>query len=232
MKRAAAWAVHLYTGMGLVAAAGIAVQIVHGGDAAFRLAFALMAVATLIDSTDGWLARRADVKTHAAGLDGRRLDDIIDFHTYTSLPLLLLWRAGPVGSGQEWCLVLAALASAYGFSQTEAKTEDNFFLGFPSYWNIVAFYVYLLRPPQMAAAAAVTVLAVLTFVPSRYLYPTQGGPYARFTNAAAAVWTLAVITILVWWQDAPPALVWGSLAFPAYYMVASWAVTLTHRQKK
>ena len=57
-----AWLVHLYTAMGLVCAAGIAVFIVRGDDASFRAAFLLMLAATSIDATDGWLARKADVK--------------------------------------------------------------------------------------------------------------------------------------------------------------------------
>src|SRR5687768_3059795 len=89
-----AWGVHLYTALGLVAAAGIAVFIVRGGDESFRWALALMLAAIAIDSTDGWLARRARVKQFAPSFDGRRLDDLIDFQTYTSLPLLLMWRAG------------------------------------------------------------------------------------------------------------------------------------------
>ena len=43
-----------------------------------------------------------------------------------------------------WLLWLPLLASAYGFSQVNAKTPDGFFLGFPSYWNIIAFYLYVL----------------------------------------------------------------------------------------
>ena len=57
-----AWLAHLYTAMGFVCAAGIAVLIVRGGDESFRWAFLLMMVATAIDATDGWLARRARVK--------------------------------------------------------------------------------------------------------------------------------------------------------------------------
>jgi len=89
-----AWAVHLFTSLGLVAAAGIAVLIVRGGDVAFRAAFGLMCIATLIDAADGTLARRARIREVLPDFDGRRLDDIIDFQTYTSLPLLLIWRAG------------------------------------------------------------------------------------------------------------------------------------------
>ena len=62
MRKVFAWLVHLYTASGLLAAAGMAVLIVRGGDASFRSAFVLMVVATAIDATDGWLARKARVK--------------------------------------------------------------------------------------------------------------------------------------------------------------------------
>ena len=52
--------------------------------------------------------------------------------------------------GGAWLLV-PLLASAYGFCQVEAKTDDHYFLGFPSYWNIVAFYLYVLRLPPAVA---------------------------------------------------------------------------------
>ena len=117
-----------------------------------------MMIATAIDATDGWLARRARVKEVLPGFDGRALDNLIDFHTYTSLPLLLLWRADVLPGAAAWLLLLPLLASAYGFSQVNAKTDDGFFLGFPSYWNIVAFYLFVLHPPAWASAAAIVIL--------------------------------------------------------------------------
>ena len=93
MKKFLAWCVHAYTALGLVAAGGIAVAIIDGQPASFRFAFLLMFVATLIDATDGTLARAVGVKKVLPGFDGRRLDDLIDFQTYTTLPLLLIWRA-------------------------------------------------------------------------------------------------------------------------------------------
>ena len=44
------------------------------------------------------------------------------------------------------------LASSYQFCRVDAKTDDHFFLGFPSYWNIVAFYVYVLVGLAVAIA--------------------------------------------------------------------------------
>src|SRR5262249_60438632 len=109
-------------------------------------------------------------------------DDRIASHTYTSLPLLLLWRAGTLPGALAWLFLLPLLASAYGFSQTNAKTADGFFLGFPSYWNIVAFYLYVLHPPVWISLGVIVSGPILTFVPTPYIYATRGGPVARGVN--------------------------------------------------
>jgi len=54
----------------------------------FDIALIWMGVAVLIDATDGTLARRWNVKKYAAGTDGRRLDDIIDFISFAFLPMV------------------------------------------------------------------------------------------------------------------------------------------------
>src|SRR5438045_3666244 len=143
LQRLLGWCVHGYTALGLVAAGTIAVLLVQGGPGAFRWSFLLMVAATVVDATDGTLARRVRIKEAVPSFDGRRLDDIIDFLTYTALPLLLVWRAGILPAGQEAWLLLPLFASAYGFCQVSAKTDDGYFLGFPSYWNLVALYLYL-----------------------------------------------------------------------------------------
>ena len=221
-SRFLAWCVHLFTALGLVAAAGMAALIVKGGDDAFRGAFALMCVATLIDAVDGSLARWARVGKVLPEFNGRRLDDLIDFQTYTSLPLLLIWRAGLAPGG--W-LIFPLLASAYGFCREQAKTDDGYFLGFPSYWNVVALYCYFLRVPVSVVVPVVTVLAILTFVPSRYLYPSQSGALNRMTVVLAAPWTAMLVAVCAGY----PEWAFPSLYFPVFYMAASWWVTLRRR---
>lgn len=196
LARLLAWGVHLYTAMGLVAAAGMAVLIIKGGEGSFRGAFLLMVVAAIIDATDGTFARRLRVKEVLPGFDGRRLDDLVDFLTYTCLPLLLLWRARVLPPGQEWWLLAPLLASAYGFCQVSAKTDDGFFLGFPSYWNLVAFYLYVLRPQGWVTVGVLVALALLTFVPVRYLYPSQRGRLNRVTSGLALAWSVLVIWVV------------------------------------
>jgi phosphatidylcholine synthase len=217
--RVFAWGVHLFTGLGLVAAAGMAALIV---EREFSGAFVLMLAATLIDALDGTLARAARVSKVLPDFDGRRLDDIIDFQTYTSLPLFLLWRAG-LAPGPA--LFFPLLASAYGFCRKQAKTDDGYFLGFPSYWNIVAFYCYFLRLPEPATIAIVTVLAFLTFVPARYLYPSQAGLLNRLTVALAVPWVAMLLAVLLGYEG------WTlpSLYFPMFYMAASGWVSLRRR---
>lgn len=229
--KAFAWLTHLYTALGLVAAAGMAVLIVRGGDASFRWAFVLMMIATAIDATDGWLARKARVNEVLPNFDGRALDDLIDFHTYTSLPLLLLWRAGALPGSLAWLLLLPLLASAYGFSQVQAKTDDGFFLGFPSYWNIVAFYLYALHPPAWLSATIIVTFVVLTFVPTPYLYATRGGPFARLINISSAIWFVLLGLVLL----GPPArartLAIVSLIYPLMYLSLSAVIATRARNR-
>jgi len=228
-RRILAWAVHFYTATGLIAAAAMAVLIIRGDDASYRLALLLMIVATIIDSTDGWLARRVDVRRWAPAINGRTLDDITDFHTYTSLPLLLIWHAGLLPGASALVLIFALVASAYGFSQTSAKTSDGFFLGFPSYWNAIAFYLYFMRLPVVIAACAVFFFAFLTFLPGRYLYPRAGGPLPRLTIVLACLWGAVMILVLTGSIVHEQLWVWMSFAFPTYYLVISWWVTFRAR---
>jgi phosphatidylcholine synthase len=230
MHKLFAWLVHLYTAVGLVAAAGMAVLIVRGGDESFRWVFILMVAATAIDSTDGWLARKARVKEVLPQFDGRTLDDLTDFHTYTSLPLFLIWRAGMLPGRLAWLLLLPLLASAYGFSRTNAKTDDGFFLGFPSYWNVVAFYLYVLAAPVWVSAPLILAGAVLTFVPMRYLYMTRGGPFAKLMLILGGVWAALTAVIILRPAGDRKTLALISLMYPLAYLALSCAVTIRRRQ--
>jgi phosphatidylcholine synthase len=230
VRRLLAWLVHLYTAMGLVCAAGMAVLIVRGGDASFRGAFFLMMLATAIDASDGWLARLTRVKEVLPGFDGAALDNLIDFHTYTSLPLLLIWRAGVLPGGLAWLLVLPLLASAYGFSQVDVKTDDGFFLGFPSYWNIVAYYLFVLQPATWISTTLIVVCAVLTFIPTHYIYATKGGPFATLINGGSAIWFVLLGLALFGPEEYRLTIAMLSLAYPVMYLSLSAFVTATRKR--
>lgn len=234
LRRFLGWCVHAYTASGLAIAAVILALLVRGGPDAFRWSFLLMILATLVDATDGTFARAVRIKEAVPSFDGRRLDDITDFLTYTFLPLMLIWRAGLVPQGYEAWLIAPLLASAYGFCQVDIKTPDGYFLGFPSLWNIVALYLYALPIPPDAALGVLLLLAFLTFVPVKHLYPSQPGRLNRFATITGAFWGL-LVGWLVWalptsshpqFTESTMGLAYASLVYPAFYMGTSWYLTL------
>ncbi|MBI2999479.1 MAG: CDP-diacylglycerol O-phosphatidyltransferase [Deltaproteobacteria bacterium] len=165
------WLVHLYTACGAVIGF---VALILVEQAKFQSAFWLMSLAVIIDATDGTLARMARVKELIPWFDGDRLEDIIDYLNYVLVPCLFLFRADLLPEKAALGFAsLPLLASAYGFCQRQAKTSDHFFLGFPSYWNIVAFYLYVLLTPRWLNGLLIIVLSALVFVPIKYLYPSR-----------------------------------------------------------
>src|SRR3954447_14061196 len=170
--RLAAGAVHVYTACGSVLALLIVLAAVDGEPVR---ALWLGLIALIVDGTDGMLARRLRVKERLPWFDGARLDDIVDYLTYAFAPMLLLWSGHylPSGSLGTALAIIPLLASGYQFCRTDAKTDDHFFLGFPSYWNVVAFYAVVLRPGPAVLGGVLVVLSVLVFVPIRYLYPSR-----------------------------------------------------------
>ena len=229
MRKTLAWLVHFYTALGLACAAGMAVLIVRGGDASFRGAFLLMMSATAIDATDGWLARQARVVDVLPGFDGRRLDDLIDFQTYVSLPLLLIWRADILPGPLAWLLLLPLFAGGYGFSQVSIKTADGFFLGFPSYWNIAALYLFVFQTAPWISVALIVTCSILTFVPTRYIYPSRGGPFALVLNIGSAIWFVMIGVMLFGPIEMRHPVAVASLAYPVLYLTLSAFVTVKRR---
>src|SRR6476659_7929213 len=112
-ERRKAWLVHIYTASGAVLAFGGAWGVVHGHD---RLALAAMFAATVVDATDGMLARRVRVKEVLPAIDGARIDDIVDYITFVFLPLLLLEAAGGLSVWAVFPVAFVVLVSSmYGF---------------------------------------------------------------------------------------------------------------------
>ncbi|MGH7826931.1 MAG: CDP-alcohol phosphatidyltransferase family protein [Candidatus Binatia bacterium] len=181
-----------------------------------------MALSVAIDATDGTLARAARVKELIPKFDGDRLEDIIDYANFVMVPSLFLFRADLLPPQDSlWLAVLPLIASAYGFCQKEAKTADHFFLGFPSYWNIVALYLYVLETPLWVNAFLIVILSILVFVPIRYVYPSRSPRFRRLTNGLGALWGVSVLLMVYFLPEPPRLLVFASLFFPAYYTALS-----------
>src|SRR5215471_10605300 len=196
--RIAAWLVHMYTASGSVLAFAGAWGIVHGYD---RVALGSMFVATIVDSTDGALARRADVKRVIPEIDGARIDDIVDYITFVFLPMLLLEASGGLYWSGLPVIAVVLLSSMYGFVAPDAKTADGFFTGFPSYWNIVVLYLLLFHVPPGWNAVILLVLSGLIFVRIRYVYPSRTPTFRTLTLTLASIWTLMVGVIVALWPS-------------------------------
>lgn len=220
MRVVLAWGVHLFTACGAVAGAAGLLAI---ADRDWDQAILWMLVGLFIDAVDGMMARKVGVDRVTPNFDGRRLDDMVDYLNYVVVPAVFLAATGLLPH-PAW-LALPILASAYGFGQVEAKTEDDFFLGFPSYWNVLAIYAWLLGVSPAACTAWVIVLAVLVFVPIKYVYPSK----LRVLRGPTFFLSAFCIAAVAWAVVAPESaerlhLLELSLVFPVWYIGLSLAL--------
>lgn len=230
MKRShrLAWLVHAYTAAG-AALAFFALAAAIEGDV--RQAFVWLWLAMFIDCTDGALARAARVKLVLPQFDGARLDDIVDYLTYVFVPVAIahLGDRLPGGAAGVAVACMPLLASAYGFARSDAKTPDHLFTGFPSYWNVVVLYFYLLGTAPLFNAFVFALLAALVFVPIHYAYPSRNPAGAAITFTTGPAWGLLVLYLTLQLPETNTGLAWLSLAFPAWYIGLSLVL---HRRRR
>jgi phosphatidylcholine synthase len=170
-SRCIGWAIHAFTAsgafFGLLALVAIYQQELLS-------AFWLMGLTIVIDSVDGLFARRAKVRLTVPQVDGALLDNIVDFFTYTMVPCFFLLTTPLLPDYWRYmCVIAITFSSAYQFTQVDAKTSDHFFKGFPSYWNIAVFYLFFWQTGVWTNFVLLSVLAVLSFVPIKYVYPSR-----------------------------------------------------------
>lgn len=216
---ALAWSVHLFTATGAVWCL-LAIEATTRHD--WRSALLWLVVAVAVDAVDGTLARMVRVKEVLPNFDGALLDNLIDYLSFVMVPALIVlhaelvapWLAFPFAAG-------ICLSSAYQFCQSDAKTDDHAFKGFPSYWNIVVVYLLALGLSEVWNAAVLGTLIVLVFVPIKYIYPTRTVRFRAMTMWLTVAWAVGFIVII--WQLPTPQLwlVYGSLLYVVYYLVMS-----------
>lgn len=219
-----AWLVHLYTMSGGVLGVFALFAAAQGQ---IRQAFIMLFTAMLIDATDGIMARRVKVREVLPNFDGSMVDNVIDVLTYVWVPVFIMgsqnllphiaWTAVPV------------IAALYAYGQVNMKTEDAFFIGFPSYWNGIALYLFWLRPEPVIAVLMVVIPGILSFVPTRYLYPSKNPILGKTNWIFGGLWGILIIYLLT--QENPDLrLVWLSLSYPIFYMVSSFYIDWKMRQ--
>ena len=222
MNLFSAWLVHLYTASGALAAFFGTLAVFAGH---YRDALLWMVAATVVDATDGLLARKVRVKERLPGFDGARLDDVVDYLTFVFLPVLFLYRSGALPDGWGGGIAsVVLLSSAYGFAADDAKTNDHFFTGFPSYWNVVALYLYIAALAPVWNAMILLVLSALVFWRVGYVYPSRTPTLRGLTIGLAVCWTAVVVAMILALPHVPPVLFAASFVFPIYYAVLSFVL--------
>lgn len=220
MKKTAAYGVHVLTALG--AALGLwALILTYNGF--YQKTVWVLAAAALIDSIDGALARLTQTKENAPAIDGALMDNIIDFVTWTVAPLLWMYATMKI---PVWILLICTVASIFGFSNTRAKTDDHFFLGFPSYWNIVVFYIFLLDLPIPFASAIMLLFAIVTFLPVKFVYPSRTKHLRPVTLIFGILFVLQLTALMYYFDNSSPMLIYTSFIFPFYYFGLSFYMNI------
>jgi phosphatidylcholine synthase len=222
--RARAWFVHLYTASGIVFALLATLELCTARPDA-RMVFVWLTIAVLIDATDGPLARRFEVTKVLPRISGRTIDDIVDYLTFTFIPMLLIARLEWVPRPVLLFVAPALMASLLGFANAGAKDEaGGFFLGFPSYWNIVAFYLGIAAAYslQWVNAGVILALSVATVMPIGFIYPNLAPRRWKVAMMSGALLWLALIAAMLPRYPRPAlGLVGLSLIYPLFYTVVS-----------
>ncbi|MCB9795911.1 MAG: CDP-diacylglycerol O-phosphatidyltransferase [Alphaproteobacteria bacterium] len=212
---------HLYTASGVLWGL-FALDAVFAGK--YGNAYWWMAFAVLIDSTDGPMARRIGIREAVPEIDGALLDNIVDFLTWTFVPLVLIWHAGWLPDPAWPWLTVGLIGSLYAFSHTDAKqTKKGFFRGFPSYWNFAALYidVGVRHLGEWAVAGTVVALGILSMAPVRFVYPnrvTRFKPFFIWGMVLSAPCFFYMFTI---YPDVPPWLFGVCTVYPVLYILLS-----------
>ncbi len=213
-SRIIAWAVHALTASGVVISLLSLVAILKGNA---QEALLWLGLALAVDGLDGPLARRFEVRRLIPSFDGAVLDLVVDYLSYVVVPAVFLYHFGFFPEPFALAATAFILAtSLYIFANVEMKTHDNYFVGFPAIWNVVALYVYVLDPPKITTLAVTIVLGLASFSTAKFLHPLRVQEGRPLTLAATAVWGVSSL-ILVIAQPEPP-----GLALTAWLIASAW----------
>lgn len=188
-RTGAAIAVHLLTAFGAVC--GL-LALHYAAAQNWSAAFLWMGAALLIDGADGPLARILNIDAVLPRFSGVSLDETIDYLNYCVVPAFVFLESGLLGDWRALFVAsLIVLVSLFHFADRSSKTPDGYFVGFPALWNVVCFYVFAFALNENATLALVVVLALLTFVPVKWVHPLRVRRLRALTVAVVTCWAAA-----------------------------------------
>ena len=194
MKVFLSYLVHLFTTSGVLLSFFALVASIEQN---LELVFFYLALALFIDGIDGSLARMVDVKRYTPHINGENLDNIIDYLNYVFVPVFVIYWLDFVPADLEIISAFIILAvSCYTFANSNIKTSDFYFSGFPALWNIVILYFYILDTDPFINFLTICFLAILTFIPIKYLHPFRVKKFRQLSLSILAVWMITTVIIL------------------------------------
>mgnify|MGYP000492180331 CR=1 FL=1 len=136
-------------------------------------------------------------------MDGLTLDLIVDFLTYVLVPVMFMWQFALLPGPLEGLLFGAILLSSlYLFACSNMKSEDNYFNGFPSAWNLVLFFWVILGTSQAFNVLSTIVLCVLTFVPIKTVHPVRVKRFNALNVLLVSLWIVLCALLFVLSEEA------------------------------
>ena len=194
MKVVLSYLVHLFTISGVLLSF---LALVASIEQNLELVFFYLALALFIDGIDGSLARMVDVKRHTPHINGENLDNIIDYLNYVFVPVFVIYWLDFVPAGLEIISAFIILAvSCYTFANSNIKTSDFYFSGFPALWNIVILYFYILDTDPFLNFFTICLLAIFTFIPIKYLHPFRVKRFRLVSLSVLGIWMVTTVLIL------------------------------------
>ncbi len=218
IERARAFAVHGLTALGAVVAL---LALLAAIESIWTDVFFWLAVAIVVDAVDGPLARRFKVAETLPRWSGATLDFIVDYLTWVFVPVVALVSGNILP--ERFALLASGLiliTSAIYFADTRMKTKDAYFRGFPAAWNLVAYYLFLVRPDPYLALAVVLVMCAVTFAPVRFVHPLRVEHHRPLNIALLVLWSVLGVISLVYDLSPPPAVTYGLIAIAVYFLIA------------
>jgi len=212
----AAFAVHVFTACG---AACALLALIAAVNTEWTRMFLWLGLALIIDGVDGTFARRLRVAELLPRWSGETLDFVVDFATYVFVPAYAIAACGLLPSSVALPLgLIVTVTGALYFADRRMKTSDSYFRGFPAVWNVVAFYLLLLKPAPWLGAIAIAVLAAATFAPIHFIHPIRVPRWRLLNLAVLVLWALLAALALAQNLE-PPSWVAAALAAIAIYFV-------------
>ena len=208
--------IHFLTGCGVIAGFLSLIAVLNDNQ---KEAFIWLGVAFLIDSIDGTLARKFNVKKNFPNIDGKMLDSIIDFFNYVIIPSVMIYWFKYVPD--QFLIIIPSILifiSIYSYVNLNVLTNDNYYNGFPAIWNVVVLYFYIFGSSQMINFIILTLLILLKFSPLKCIHPLRVNKLKYLSIFFTILWFLmSALLILIKQSDINP-------VYELFFMF-SWVVS-------